>query len=163
MFPRLIPRDAMEIWVLLWGSQRGKGVERKIFCYGSFTLISFLSTSWLCSLKLSVLLHGEHVCRSSGQEESVRVAGWGAGKHCCSHLCGQEPRKPTWVGETVMWLICKEKERVEGGRRRRAVLKCFSSCGKKKAKVAVRIPSPCVTDVKTKVKEKARCLWRPFD
>lgn len=43
--------------------------ERKIFSCGSFTLMSFLSTSQLCALKLHALLDGECLCKGSGQEE----------------------------------------------------------------------------------------------
>lgn len=43
--------------------------------------------------------------------------------------------------------------------KRRDMSKCFSSCWKKKAKVAVRIHSPCLTDGKTKVEIKAPFLW----
>lgn len=137
------------------GSHKGvKGQKERYFPMAVSRY--FLSPSQMYILKLNVLIHGEYVC-SSGQEERVQVMGWGAGKHCCSHLCGQKPKKPTWVEQTVKWLICKEKERARevAGGWRSDMSKCSSSCWKKKAKFAVRIHSPSLTDGKTKVRKKA--------
>lgn len=46
-----------------------------VFSCRSFALISILSTFQLCVLKLSVLLHGQHLCETSGREERARVTG----------------------------------------------------------------------------------------
>lgn len=105
--PCLTPREAMEIWVFPWESQRGKGTERKIFSNGSFTLLS---------LTISVV-YSEAQCLDSWW---ARVRLWAGGKGAGNGMRSRktllfpsvwsEAKKPTWVEQTVMWLICKEKK-----------------------------------------------------
>lgn len=142
----------MEIGAFPWGSQRGKGVERKIFSYGSFTLISFNNS----------VVYPEAECLASWW---ARVQFWarekGAGNGMRSRKTLLFPSvwseaKETnlsWTDSHVVNLQRKRKGK------RRDMSKCFSSCWKKKAKVAVRIHSPCLTDGKTKVEMKAPFLW----